>query len=650
MTSAERTSKTAELFEQALARPAEERSAFLAAVCAGDAEMFGAVNRLLENTGASTGDFVRGGGIRKPPSLPDSAKERYQDIEFIDRGGMGVVFRARDRQLGEVVALKMLDPALASDEEMLARLKNEIRVGREITHKNVCRIHGWEEFEGTFILEMEYVEGETLRHTLDHVKGASVPQGLTWAREICSALAAAHEKGVVHRDLKPGNIMVDSGGHIKVMDFGIATSVEAGHRTSSTRIGTDDYMAPEQAQGRPVGKTTDIYALGLVLYEVFTGRRHSECRVPPREVNPYIPRHIDRAISKCLGADPRNRFVSAEELMEALSRPDAGHDRVGHRTLWIAVLSAVLVAAAIGLLLWFRAPATPQHDGEISALAYRSDGQILVSGSDDRTIKLWKMPDMRLLHTLAEHDRGVTAVALSAGGRYLASASQDRTAKIWNVASGQLQQVFKDKLGLTGVALSRDGRLLASSGDNTIKIWNVPEARLVRVLDHDDYVEGFDFSPDARLLASATDDEAVRIWDVGTGKLVGGPLRHDEAVERVAFSPDGRFVASGDFLGTVKIWSTSTWLTVQTLSTQAEAASRGRKSPIASLSFNSTGSLLLAATSLGRVKLWEAPVWREVVDVRADLNGSANTWTLSPDGRSLAIGTIDGYIKIRGLR
>ena len=186
---------------------------------------------------------------------------------------MGVVFRARDREIDKVVALKLLHPPLASNERMIERFRNEIRLALDITHKNVCRTHALERFNGTIVISMEYVEGETLRSILDRVKGVSAPQGLVWTQEICDALETAHERKIVHRDLKPENIMIDREGHVKVMDFGIARSIEGGEGASGTNVGTPQYMSPEQAQGRAVGPASDIYSLGLVLYELFTGVR-----------------------------------------------------------------------------------------------------------------------------------------------------------------------------------------------------------------------------------------------------------------------------------------------------------------------------------------------------------------------------------------
>jgi len=186
-----------------------------------------------------------------------------------------------------------LHPLLAENDRAAERFKTEIRLALDITHKNVCRTYGWQRMNGALVISMEFVEGETLRAILDRVKGVSVPQGLLWATEICDALASAHEHRIVHRDLKPENIMVDLEGHIKVMDFGIARSLDVTGDSLEDSPGTPSYMSPEQRNRGPVGPTSNIYSLGLVLYELFTGvRREPGSAIPPSVVNRYLPARV----------------------------------------------------------------------------------------------------------------------------------------------------------------------------------------------------------------------------------------------------------------------------------------------------------------------------------------------------------------------
>ncbi len=259
---------------------------------------------------------------------------RYELLGELGRGGMGVVFRARDKETSELVALKLLKPEIAGDQSLLERFKNELRLARKITHKRVCRTYELLRFGDTVVIAMEYVEGESLRAVLDRFGGLPLRKGIQVTRQVCSALAEAHAQGIVHRDLKPENLMLDRAGNVKVMDFGIARSVETGATTTGGVVGTPAYMAPEQAEGRPVDARTDIYALGLILYEVFTGKAAFHADTPvaialkqiretppaPREVEPTLPAHIEKVILKCLEKKPEKRFQSVAELEAALTK------------------------------------------------------------------------------------------------------------------------------------------------------------------------------------------------------------------------------------------------------------------------------------------------------------------------------------------
>ena len=247
---------------------------------------------------------------------------------------MGVVYKARDKETSETVALKILKPDIASDPVAAERFINEVRLSRRITHKNVCRVYEFTRAGSTAYLSMEYVEGESLRSIVDRMGAVNVRKGVQIARQICAALHEAHAQGVVHRDLKPENVMLDKSGNVKVMDFGIArlldTSVTA---TAGGIIGTPAYMAPEQAEGLAVDARTDIYALGLILYEIFTGKtafsgdspmavalkQIREMPPAPQSVEPSLPWELDAAIMRCLAKDPVARFQSVEDLDGALA-------------------------------------------------------------------------------------------------------------------------------------------------------------------------------------------------------------------------------------------------------------------------------------------------------------------------------------------
>ena len=261
--------------------------------------------------------------------------QRYDILAEAGHGSMGNVYKARDRETGETIALKLLKPEIASDQTMMERFKNELLFARKITHKNVCRVHEFNRIGGIAYTSMEFVEGESLRSVLNRFGGLPPRKAMDMTQQICSGLKEAHAQGIVHRDLKPENVMIDAQGNMKIMDFGIARSMEAVTRLTGSMVGTPAYMAPEQVAGKPVDYRTDIYSLGLMLYEMFTGAQafHADTPVavalkqlresppPPHEVEPSIPVVIERAILKCLEKEPSKRYQSIAELESALCSP-----------------------------------------------------------------------------------------------------------------------------------------------------------------------------------------------------------------------------------------------------------------------------------------------------------------------------------------
>ena len=267
-------------------------------------------------------------------SAPAAITVRYEILEELGRGGMGIVYKARDRETGEVVALKVLKPDVANDDTIQERFKNELRLARRITHKNVCRIYDFHRTGGTAYISMEFVDGESLRGILRRFATLPIGKGLNFALQICAGLQEAHKEGVVHRDLKPENFMIDTGGNLEIMDFGIARSIDASMTLlPGAVVGTPAYMSPEQAEGRVADARADIYAVGLILYEMFTGRRAFEAETPvavalkqiredplsPRTLAPTIPPLVEKLILKCLEKDSGKRFQSVKDLEEELN-------------------------------------------------------------------------------------------------------------------------------------------------------------------------------------------------------------------------------------------------------------------------------------------------------------------------------------------
>ena len=309
---------------------------------------------------------------------------RYQIIEELGKGGMGKVYKVLDKETKERIALKLIKPDIASDKKTIERFKNELTTARKIRHKNVCGMYYLGEDQSRPYITMEFVSGENLKSSIRRFGHLPTGKAISITKQICEGLNEAHSLGVVHRDLKPNNIMIDDNGNARIMDFGIARSLaEKGITGAGVMIGTPEYMSPEQAEAKEIDPRTDIYSLGVILYEMVTGQLPFEGDTPlavamkhkgeppkdPQELNPQIPEDLSRVIMRCLEKDKDDRFQSAGDVRSELTGIEKGmptSDRIiperipstskeitvtfRKRWLLIPVLFVVLIAALLAFL------------------------------------------------------------------------------------------------------------------------------------------------------------------------------------------------------------------------------------------------------------------------------------------------------------
>ena len=365
---------------------------------------------------SSGATIVSGPGARLSPT-PESTKiyrgsaillqigsilgNRYEILELLGEGGMGAVYKAADREVDRIVALKVIRPEMASNPEILARFKQELLLSSQVTHRNVIRIYDLGEAQGVKFITMEFLQGENLHQILKQRKKLEVEEAVDIMEQVASGLAAAHREGIIHRDLKPANIMRDKSGRVVVMDFGLARTFSGdGMTNTGAMLGTIEYMSPEQAQGMDVKASSDIFTVGLILYELLAGvtpfyaesaiasllMRTQQRAVPLADIDKKIPGALSNIVAKCLDKDRANRYQSAEELDADLRAwqgkggdnkvsATSGRPRMGavRELPWpYLAVAGVLLVAVVGGTAWYfirkHTAATPVAHGPVSVL------------------------------------------------------------------------------------------------------------------------------------------------------------------------------------------------------------------------------------------------------------------------------------------
>jgi len=384
--------------------------------------------------------------------------DRYTLVEEIGAGGMGQVYKAIDGSLGKTVALKLVRARSGPHEQTSERFRRELTLAQEVTHPNVCRVYDLGEIEGTLFISMEFVEGQSLDDLIQSVGHLSTKQTIALGRQICAGLEAIHSRQIVHRDLKPANIMVDRAGHAILMDFGLAYAHGKERLTGEGAIlGTLAYLSPEQAVGLTTDARTDIYALGLVLFEMLTGRRApgdggtaplalrdpGERCPPPSRFTPEVPAAMNEVVLRCLERDPARRYASTAELDAALARlaaslssgVSAGRVRISAPRGRLATVAASLVVALAlaGTIGWFvshRARPGPGHPViavlPLETVGGEADDHLGIGMADTLIAHLAGIPSLTVVSRVAGDGSGrgqVRRLAHELGADYVVSGS-----------------------------------------------------------------------------------------------------------------------------------------------------------------------------------------------------------------------------------
>lgn len=580
------------------------------------------------------------------PSQPwKHSPENFEIFEEIARGSMGIVYKAWQKDLKRVVALKVILARTLSTPDQLARFRVEATAIGRLFHPNIVQIFRTQEWEGCPFLVLEHVEGKTLAKHWD-----GRPQPANAVAKLVETLAAAmqyaHERAVVHRDLRPGNILMTEQGVPKIIDFGLAkiSLLNDEDLTLTGQIlGTPSYMSPEQADGvgRDHGPQVDIYALGAVLYEGLTGRPpfrgetiletlhdvNNKEPLPPRRLEPTVPRDLETICLKCLQKEPHQRYPSARELADDLrrflvhepirARPVGSVERLGRwcrrNTLVASLMAAltVMFALGLGLVVWkwreevaARAAADQALEFAVAETARahdeRSKNERMAAGIlVDQGVHLGE-------HGHVDHALHLFAKSLESAERN-GDAALERAARV-NLTAFR-QQLLRRRAQLDhddwvwAAAFSRDGKFfVTASKDKSARLWDTETGRLIgQPMRHDHPVWGIAVSPDGKTILTGSGEPAgdageARLWDVAGGQPLGPPLVHGKTVGTVAFHPDGKIFLTLDAAGKVQIWDTN------------------RRTPVGdplphpglvrSACFSPDGKLAATAGNDGTVRLW----------------------------------------------
>jgi WD40 repeat protein/tRNA A-37 threonylcarbamoyl transferase component Bud32 len=615
----------------------------------------------------------------RPAGLP-RAIGKFLVLEQLGQGAFGTVYKARDPELSRLVAIKVPRAGAFRDSADEERFLREARAAAQLDHPNIVRVLEVGCENGLPYTVSTFVEGPTLADRLT----AGRPDFRTTVAlvaQVGDALAYAHDRKVIHRDIKPGNILIDGEGRPHVADFGLARREEEATLTVEGDIlGTPAYMSPEQASGKldVVDGRSDVYALGVVLYELLTGERpfrgntrmllhqvlHDDPR-PPRKLNDAVPRDLETICLKCLQKEPRRRYAGAGGLADdlrrfadgapILARPSAAWERAlkwaRRRPAAAGLLTVSLVAltALVGGALWHNV----QLQATLRDLATQRDGadraRADAEARREETRRHLYVARANLAQ-LAWQDAQVPRVlALLDAQRPGRAADSDLRAFEWHY----LRRLCHSELLTLGrgerpdslparvsVGFSPDGSSLAvAGGDAAVDLWDARTGRLLHRLEgHTEPAGAVALSPKGERVASGGRDNTVRLWEAATGRLERTLRGHTAGVTAVAFAPDGRRVASASLDATVKVWDAASGQEVRTI--------RGHGDRVTGVAWSPDGTRLVSACSGANVlRVWDADTGRELFPCRGheDFVGGV---AYSPDGRRLASTSADKTVRL----
>jgi WD40 repeat protein len=638
--------------------------------------------------------------------------ERFRIDELVGRGGMGMVFKAWDSALHRPVAVKVLDPQYAKDKLAQGRFCREARSAAGLMHENVVTIHHVETCATSDLsyIVMQFVPGKSLQERLDEGKPLPVREAVRIAAATASGLAAAHAQGLIHRDIKPGNILIEESGRILLTDFGLARLTQDVKLTQTGFVaGTPLYMSPEQARGEEIDARSDLFSLGSVLYAMLAGvppfqgssafvvlRQVTDKRARPvQDVNPAVPDMLAEVVERLMEKKPAHRFATASETADALNAVLArlpaelpAAPARSRRCIFRACSRRYSPPALIGLtalvaLFGLTELTKLTHLTVLGQRGRPAEARQLTSV--EGVLPPIEDPVTPVAYQLPAADGPVWAVAFDPCDDVLATATEGGSVKLWDAHDGTIRgelDTSKHKSPVWGLAFDPSGtKLVTASDDGAVHIWDVLTRReRDMTLDHQAPVRSVTFAPDGKTLVTGTRTGTITVWDLDTGKQKMSWIGHDGAVvAALAFHKDGELIASAGTDKTVKLWD----LKMGT----PKATFQGHAGPVYAVAFDPTGSYLASAGWDKTIRLWNvhttqlvktfdvhkedvfaltfSPLGRYLISAGQDRTaklidietgevktvfrghgGPIHSTTVSKDGRSIAAGGRDGTVRV----
>lgn len=585
----------------------------------------------------------------------------YELLEEIGRGGMGVVFRARQVSLDRVVAVKLPRDGWLTSPEERTRFRAEAASAARLRHPNIVAVHEIGEDQGQLYFAMDWVDGESL--------AAFSHEGqMTWRRAArivsatADALQHAHARGVLHRDLKPSNILLDAHDQPQITDFGLARPLDAASTLTMTGqiLGTPGYLAPEQASGvGPVGMAVDVYGLGAVLYHLLTGRppvaganaletlRSVAEQEPtsPALLNPSVPRDLSVVCLKCLAKVPADRYPSAHALRDDLERVLAGRPvRARPVSPWGRLVRWTrrepVVAASLGLTIGVLASALLVTTREWRSAESAQKREALERRRAESALAALQLRRAELLREEGDFRGALLSFAktIRTNPRHPVAGARLLSFLTYRDLAVPLADPIHPSGVVNWVRPSPEGqRVVTASYDGSAQVWDLLTGRgLSPPMKHPQRVRYAEFSPDGERIVTASGDRTVRVWNARTGEALTDPLRHGEFVNTAHFSPDGRKVASGADDHIARVWDARTG--------QLLWASPEQRGNVVESLFGPDGTWMMTTARCPEgARIWDAETGALLQTLPTPVTG-CRSGAIRPDGRTLALGTYHGSV------